>query len=58
MGQCPVHSYVDKIYQLIKENKFDPTDIITHRLILDKGEFAYDIFDRKKEDCIKVILKP
>ncbi|MDF2615148.1 MAG: glutathione-dependent formaldehyde dehydrogenase [Clostridia bacterium] len=58
MGQCPVHSYVPTILELIKENKIDPTDIITHKLPLDKGEYAYEIFDAKKDDCIKVILKP
>lgn len=58
MGQCPAHSYVDPILKLIKEGKFDATDIITHKLSLDKGKYAYDIFDSKKDDCIKVILKP
>lgn len=58
MGQCPAHTYVDPILKLIKENKFDATDIITHKLGLDKGEYAYEIFDEKKDNCIKVILKP
>lgn len=58
MGQCPAHTYVDRILNLIKEGKFDATDIITHRLSLNKGEHAYEIFDKKQDNCIKVILKP
>ncbi|MBU5483995.1 glutathione-dependent formaldehyde dehydrogenase [Clostridium sp. MSJ-11] len=58
MGQCPVHSYVEPILKLIKEKKIDATDIITHKLSLDKGEYGYKIFDEKKDECIKVILKP
>ncbi|MDF2539733.1 MAG: glutathione-dependent formaldehyde dehydrogenase [Herbinix sp.] len=58
MGQCPVHSYVDPILKLIKERKFDPTDIITHKLPLNQGPHAYEIFDKKEDNCIKVILKP
>ncbi len=58
MGQCPAHSYIERIYKLIKERKFDATDIITHKLSLDKGEYAYEIFDKKQDNCIKVILKP
>ena len=58
MGQCPAHAYIDRIYKLIKEDRFDATDIITHKLSLDKGEHAYDIFDKKQDNCIKVILKP
>lgn len=57
MGQCPAHTYVEPILDLIKMGAFDPTDIITHVLPLDKAEYAYEIFDQKKDDCIKVILK-
>ncbi len=58
MGQCPVQSYVEPILDLIKEGKMDATDIITHRLPLEKGDFGYSIFDEKKDGCIKVVLKP
>jgi S-(hydroxymethyl)glutathione dehydrogenase / alcohol dehydrogenase len=58
MGQCPAHAYIDRIYRLIKDEKFHAEDIITHRLALDKGEHAYNIFDKKEDNCIKVILKP
>jgi len=58
MGQCPAQRYVDPILKLIKDGKFDATDIITHKLKLDEGKHAYTIFDNKLEDCIKVILKP
>ena len=58
MGQCPAQRYVDPILELIKDGKFDATDIITHKLKLDQGKHAYDIFDNKLDNCIKVILKP
>lgn len=57
-GQCPAHTYVEPILDLIKQNKFDATDIITHRLPLDEGKKAYELFDQKLENCIKVVLKP
>lgn len=43
---------------LIREGKFDATDIITHRLCLDEGARGYEVFDKKQEGCIKVVLKP
>lgn len=58
MGQCPANSYIDPILELISAGKFDATDIITHKLSIDKGEHAYRIFDGKDDNCIKVILKP
>lgn len=58
MGQCPAHSYIDPILDLIKKGKFDARDIITHKLSINEGEHAYKIFDGKDDNCIKVILKP
>ncbi|MBQ3421078.1 MAG: zinc-binding dehydrogenase, partial [Romboutsia sp.] len=58
MGQCPAQTYVKDILKLIEEEKFDATDIITHTLKLDQGKHAYEIFDNKLDNCIKVILKP
>lgn len=58
MGQCPAQAYVNPILKLIKDKKFDATDIITHKLSLDDGKHAYEIFDKKEDNCIKVILKP
>jgi S-(hydroxymethyl)glutathione dehydrogenase/alcohol dehydrogenase len=58
MGQAPVIHYLPHLLNLIQENQFDPTDIITHSLPLSEAEHAYTIFDEKADDCIKVILKP
>jgi len=58
MGQCPTQAYTEAILDIIKQGKFDATDIITHKLSLNQGKHAYEIFDAKEDNCIKVILKP
>ncbi|MFR3389267.1 MAG: hypothetical protein ACLTT1_00230 [[Clostridium] scindens] len=58
MGQCPAARYVDLMLQKIQKGEFDATDIITHTLSLEEGNHAYSIFDKKEDNCIKVILKP
>lgn len=58
MGQCPAQAYMPKILEIIKKGEYDPTDIITHKLSLSEGKYAYDIFDSKLDNCIKVVLKP
>ncbi len=58
MGQCPAQAFIPRILDLVKAGKFDATDIITHRLSLGEGAHAYEIFDKKEDNCIKVILKP
>lgn len=58
MGQAPVIHYMPYLYNLIAEGKVDPSDIITHRLPLSEAERGYEVFDRKTDGCIKVLLKP
>lgn len=57
-GQAPVIPYMSHLYNLLTENKFDPSDIITHKLPLDRAEYGYEVFDTKTDGCIKVVLKP
>ncbi|MBB6450891.1 S-(hydroxymethyl)glutathione dehydrogenase/alcohol dehydrogenase [Geomicrobium halophilum] len=57
-GQAPVVHLMPKLYEMIENKKFDPTDIITHKMNLDDAGKAYDIFDKKEDGNIKAILKP
>ena len=58
MGQCPAHTYIPLILDMIRSGEFDARDIITHTLSLDKGDYAYEIFEKRRDNCIKVVLKP
>ncbi|WP_102275476.1 zinc-dependent alcohol dehydrogenase [Cytobacillus massiliigabonensis] len=58
MGQAPVIPFMPKLYEMIKNKEFDPTDIITHKLPLDQASHGYQIFNDHEDDCIKVVLKP
>ncbi len=57
-GQAPVQKYIDQLMSLIDGGKIKLDDIITHRLPLEQAPHAYEIFSEKKEDCVKVVLKP
>lgn len=58
MGQAPARGYMPLIYDMIVNNEIDPTSIITHKLPLDEAVHGYDIFNKREDNCIKVILKP
>jgi S-(hydroxymethyl)glutathione dehydrogenase/alcohol dehydrogenase len=58
MGQAPVLNYIDKLIDLVKNEKVVLNDIITHVLPLADAAKGYEIFDKKEEDCVKVVLKP
>lgn len=57
-GQAPVIPYMPYLYNMITEDKVDPSDIVMHILPLDQAKHGYVAFDTKTEDCINVILKP
>lgn len=58
MGQCPVPHLMPKLYDMIIEEKFDPTEIITHKVPLEQAAEAYKMFDEKKDGSVKFVLKP
>lgn len=57
-GQAPVLNYVDELIELVKQEKVTLDDIISHSLPLSEAARGYDIFDKKEDDCVKVVLKP
>lgn len=57
-GQTPVPHLMPKLYEMIKNEELDPSDIITHTMPLEDAAKAYDIFDKKADNNIKVVLKP
>jgi S-(hydroxymethyl)glutathione dehydrogenase / alcohol dehydrogenase len=58
MGQAPVIHYMPELFNKIVASEIDPTEIITHRMPLEKAPEAYQIFNDHEDECIKVVLKP
>ena len=58
MGQTHVHRYLRPLLDRVQKGEIDPTFVITHRMKLDEAPDAYEIFKQKKDNCIKVVLKP
>ncbi|GAA4433035.1 zinc-dependent alcohol dehydrogenase [Pontibacter saemangeumensis] len=57
-GQAPVQLFVDELYTWVDQGKIVLDDIITHTLPLEQAAHAYDIFNKKEDNCVKVVLKP
>ncbi|AFZ13328.1 Alcohol dehydrogenase GroES domain protein [Crinalium epipsammum PCC 9333] len=58
MGQTHVHKYLRPLLERVQNGEIDPSFVITHKLPLDQAPHGYKIFRDKKENCIKVVLKP
>jgi alcohol dehydrogenase len=57
-GQAPVHTRIDKLLEIVEKGEIVLDDIITHQLPLAEAAHAYDIFNKKEDGCVKVVLKP
>jgi threonine dehydrogenase-like Zn-dependent dehydrogenase len=60
MGQCNVHHWRDTLVPLV-EDPADPLgteDLVTHRVGLDEAPAMYELFKKKEDGCVKVVLQP
>jgi threonine dehydrogenase-like Zn-dependent dehydrogenase len=59
-GQAHVKRWIDEIMPLVLDDA-DPLgteDLPTHRLPLDQAPHGYEIFQKKQDGAIKIVLKP
>ena len=60
MGQAHVKRWVDDILPLLSDPA-DPLgvlDLTTHQVPLEEAPKMYEVFQKKEDDCVKVVLKP
>lgn len=58
MGQTHVHKYLPQLLEYIENGDLSPEAIITHRMNLSDAAKGYEIFEKREEECRKVILTP
>jgi threonine dehydrogenase-like Zn-dependent dehydrogenase len=57
-GQTHIHRYLSTLLDRVQNGEIDPSFVITHSLPLEQAAQGYKIFEEKKENCIKIVLKP
>ncbi len=58
MGQTHMQHYLQPLMQKIEGGEIDPSFLITHTASLEDAPEMYETFRDKKDNCIKVVLKP
>ena len=56
-GQAPVHLYWEKLLQMIREGKTDPSIMLSHRVKVEEMEEIYKIFDARGQHMQKVFVQ-
>lgn len=57
-GQTHVQRYTRPLLQRIQNGEIDPSFVITHRMRLSDAPEGYDMFVKKEDECLKVVLTP
>ena len=57
-GQAPAQAHIDKLLRHVEDGDVKLDDIITHTLPLSEAPHAYEIFNKRADGCVKVVLKP
>jgi threonine dehydrogenase-like Zn-dependent dehydrogenase len=55
-GVCNVPAYMRQLLDLIEAGRLDPAQIVSHRMSLDDGVRAYEMFDSR--EATKILLEP
>jgi threonine dehydrogenase-like Zn-dependent dehydrogenase len=60
MGQCNVKRWIDELLPVVEDtaDPFALDDLVTHAKPLEDAAEMYEIFQKKEDGCIKVVLKP
>lgn len=58
MGQTHVQRFLPDLLECVESGKLHPDVIISHRLPLTEAATGYEIFEKKEDDCRKVVLIP
>jgi threonine dehydrogenase-like Zn-dependent dehydrogenase len=57
-GRCPARYYADKLLREEIPQRYPIENVITHQFQLVEGTRAYEVFDKKLDNCIKAALIP
>lgn len=58
MGQTNVHAWLGELLPLIEQGLLTPEEIVTHYMPFEEAARGYEIFEKRQEDCRKIILVP
>ena len=58
MGQQHGQKYIPRLLEHIRKGELDPSYLITHRVRLEEGQQAYDMFKKKTDGCVRAVFLP
>ena len=57
-GQCHVQRYMKPLLERIERGDIDPSFVVSHHMNLSDTAQGYDMFMKKKDEVMKIVLRP
>ena len=57
-GQTHTQRYFKPLLERITKGEIDPSFVVTHRMKLTDAPSGFEVFNRKQDGCIKVVMTP
>src|SRR5689334_2285540 len=57
-GQTHAQRYFKPLLERITNGDIDPSFVVTHRMKLTEAPKGFDLFNRKEDGCIKIVMTP
>ena len=58
IGLANINAHIPQLSRLIEKGTLNPRPLISHTMPLSEAAKAYEIFNAKKDNAMKVLLKP
>lgn len=60
MGQCNVKQWTQELFDVVNrsEDLLGLEDLATHRVSLEEAPRMYEVFQKKQDNCLKVVMTP
>jgi threonine dehydrogenase-like Zn-dependent dehydrogenase len=58
IGMCSVQCHWPDLVRLIRGGRLHPERFISHQMPLAEGAKAYELFDRREDGALKMVLTP
>ena len=56
-GQCHTQRYMKPLLERIERGEIDPSFVVSHHMNLDDTAHGYDMFNKKQDEVMKIILQ-
>jgi len=60
MGQCHVKQWTPELFDVVTQDEdvLGLEDLATHRVGLEDAPRMYEVFQKKQDNCLKVVMTP